>query len=806
MTTRITAMQTLRQDIRFAIRLLRRSPGFTVTAILAIALATGANTAVFSLVYSVVFRPLPFPEPSRLVSITQFYPVLNQSVVTSPTYLDWREGNSGLARMAAYSMGDYTLTTGGMAERIAVGLVTHDFFDLFGVRPIEGRNFSAAEDHPGVEGVAIVSESFSKERATSRRVELDGKSYEVIGVIPEALAFPPGVRVWVPLALNPADRMQGGPVQLIRVVGRLGGGTAPEALSASLETMSRGTAQSWSAGSRVVILPLRAWLTGRTQQVWFMLLGAVVTVLLIACANVAGLLTARGAGRRQEMAIRLALGAPVARLRRQLHTESLLLGLMGSITGLVFAAILVYALVPLIPDSMLAGRAVQLDGPVFVFTALVAFATGLLFGGAPARDASRVDVSESLKQGGPTTMHTGRSIRMRSALVSAEIALSMALVVVACLMARSFIAVTAVDPGFRPDHVLTFSVNLPSASYREADRQRQFYTRAIETAAALPGIQFAGLVSALPFSLAGAGRALVSVEGDPPWGAADAERHRVESLYVSADYFRAMGIAFTGGRTFESGEMTQHGKAVVINESMARRFFGGSPAVSRRLKTGLAESPAPWLTVVGVVRDSKRTALDSTVAPTFFRPYQAATGLRSAGFVLRSITAPESVSGAVRRAFATLDREVAISDSQSMERRLSGSMASQRLRSIASALLAFLAVAIVLAGLYGLLSYIVSQRTAELGLRIALGAQPASIFGMVLRQGLTLALTGTIAGVALSMATSRFLRGLLYSVAGDDPMTLFVAALGMLAITAAACAGPARRATRTDPMRCLRQE
>jgi len=698
-----------------------------------------------------------------------------------------------------------------VADRVAVGLVTHEFFDLLGVHPNQGRNFSATEDRPGTQGVAIVTEAFSRERfgsdsALSRRIELDGKIYNVIGAIPDALAFPPGIRIWVPLALNPADRMQGGPVQLIRVIGRLGRGTTSEALSASLEAISGRSGQSWTAGSRVVILPLRAWLTGKTQQVWFILLGAVGAVLLIACANVAGLLMARGAGRRQEMAIRLALGAPVVRLRQQLLTESVILGLLGSITGLVFAAILLHALLPLIPDSMLAGRAVHLDGPVFVFTALVAFATGLLFGGIPARDSSRVDLSDSLKQGGHATMLTERSVRMRSGLVIAEIALSMTLVVTACLMARSFFAITVVDPGFRPDHLLTFSVNLPSASYPDADRQRQFYGRAIEAAATLPGIQFAGLVSALPFSATGAGRALVSVEGEPPWGAPDAERHRVESLYVSADYFRAMGITLIDGSTFAPGEMTQQAQAVVINESLARRFFGRTSVVSSRLKTGLADSPAPWLTVIGVVRDSKRTALDDDVAPTFFRPYQASTTLRSAGFVLRSVTAPESLSGAVRRAFAALDREAAMSDSQSMERRLSGSMASQRLRSIASALLALLSVAIVLAGLYGLLSYIVSQRTIELGLRIALGAQPAIIFAMILRQGLTLALAGTIVGAALSMATSRFLGGLLFSVAAADPLTLFVAAIGMLTITAAACAGPATRATRTDPMRCLRRE
>ncbi len=805
-------MRALRQDTQFAIRLLRRSPGFTLTTILAIALATGANTAVFSLVYSVIFRPLPFPEPSRLVSVTQFYPALNQSVVTSPTYLDWREGGSGLARFAAYSMGDYTLTTGSLAaDRVGVGLVTSTFFDVLGVRPVLGRNFSAAEDRPGADGAAIISESFARERfgdqgALSKRLELDGRSYEVIGVIRESLAFPPGIRIWVPLALNSADRMQGGPVQLIRVVGRLERGATSEALAANLQTISGRAAQSWTAGSRIVIVPLRAWLTGKTQQVWFILLGAVAAVLVIACANVAGLLMARGAGRNQEMAVRLALGSSAGRLRRQLLTESVVLGLVGSTAGLVMGAILIRVLLPLIPDSMLAGRAVHLDGPVYVFTTLVAFATGLLFGGAPARDAARVDLSDWLKQGSHTTLHTGRSVRMRSALVSAEIALSMALVTTACLMARSFLALTAVDPGFRPDHVLTFSVNLPGASYRDADRQRQFYGRAIEAVAALPGAQFAGLVSALPFSGAGAGRALASVEGEAPWGAEDAERHRVESLYVSENYFNAMGIALIEGRTFAPGEMTQQAHAVVINESMARRFFGRSSPLSHRLKTGLAESPSPWLTVVGVVRDSKRTALDDQVSPTFFRPYQASTGLRSAGFAVRSITDPESFTGAIRKAFAALDREVAISDSQSMGRRLSGSLASQRLRSIASALLALLAVAVVLAGLYGLLSYIVCQRTTELGLRIALGAQPANIFALVLRQGLTLAFAGTVAGVALSIVTSRFLRGLLFSIGTTDPLTLFGAASGMLAITAAACAVPASRATRTDPMRSLRQE
>jgi putative ABC transport system permease protein len=318
------------------------------------------------------------------------------------------------------------------------------------------------------------------------------------------------------------------------------------------------------------------------------------------------------------MAIRLALGASAARLRKQLLKESLLLGTAGSALGFLLAAGLIHVLLPLIPYSMLVGRPVHLDAPVFCFTAIVALATSLLFSVAPAREAGRVNISDALKQGSHTTTHMGRSVRMRSVLVSAEIALSMAVVVTARLLARSFMALTKVDPGFRPDHVLTFSVNLPSTSYRDARRQHEFYSRAIEAAATLPWVQSAGFVSALPFSAASASRALVSAEGEAPWGTADSGRHRVESLYVSADYFRAMGIPLIEGRMFTADEMTEKSQAVVINESMARGFFGGPRRSLRRLKTGPVESPSLWLTVVGVVRDSRRTGLDVGAAPTMF--------------------------------------------------------------------------------------------------------------------------------------------------------------------------------------------
>ncbi len=796
-------MTIIWQDTRLAARLLRKSPGFTLPALLAIALATGANTAVFSLVYSVVLRPLPFPDPSRLVSITQFHPLFNQSAVTSPTYFEWQDGSAGAARMAAYSMGDYALRTGEAASRVPAALVTHEFFDVLGIRPRWGRTFSASEDRPGSDGVAIVSEGFWSGRLGNgaglldRRIELDGRSYTIVGVLPGSFAFPPAVQVWIPLALNPADRV-GGPLQLVRVIARLAAGTAPSGLSATITAISQRSAQSWTAGARIVLVPLREWLTGKTQQLWFVLLAAVGLVLLIACANVAGLSIARGASRGREMAIRLALGAPAGRLTRQLLTESLLLGVLGSAAGLMLAIGVVNALLPLIPDPLLAGRPVRLDGPVFAFTALVAVITALLFGVAPARAASRVGVSDSLKQGSHTATHASRTARMRSVLVAAEIALCLALVVTAGLLMRSFAALTRVDPGFRVEHALTLSVNLPEAGYRESARQRQYYTQAIEAAAALPGVRAAAVVSALPFSGTNAAHALVTAEGEAPWGAAEGDRHRVEVLYVSADYFRAMGIPFVEGSTFSDGQ------AVVVNASMARRFFGRSAPV-RRLKMGLAESPAPWLSVAGVVRDSKRTALDEDVAPTIFRPIWQSNSMRSAGVILWCAD-PDAIAETARRSIVRLDPNVPVSDVQSMERRLSSSMASSRLRSISAALLAFLAIAIAGTGLYGLVSYIVSRRTAELGVRMALGATPSSIFRIVMRQGIGLAMAGTVAGLALSMAGSKFLRGILFGVGANDVATLIGASLVVLGIAAGACVGPAWRATRIDLIRCLRQE
>ncbi len=770
--------------LSITLRPLLRAPAFTATALAAIALATGASTAVFSLVYSVVLRPLPFPDPSHLYSVSQFYPSFNQNIVPSPVYLGWRDRVSAPARMAAYSMGDYTYAAGGAslgaplgpAERLPAAMVTAEFFDVLGVHPARGRTFTGAEDRPGTDDVALVREGFPA--AMGSRIALDGRPYTVIGTLPAGFQFPPGVQLWVPLALDPVRERSGGPMQLVRVIAR----------------WQRAPALSPAEGARLVVTPLRNWLTAKTRGLWYVLLAAVTLVLLIACANVAGLLIARGAARRREMAIRLALGAPAARLARQLLAESLALSVAGSAMGFALALALVHALLPLLPDALLAGRPVQLDAPIFAFAAATALVTALVSGLAPAREAGRVDVAESLKQA-PTTA-TARHLGLRSFLIAGEIALSLALLSAAALMVRSFSALAAIDPGFRPEGVLAATLNLPDT------RHQPFLAAALEQAAALPGVRAAGLTSALPFTPGGVSRTLLSADGEPPWGAPDAERHRVESIFVGGDTFRALGIPLREGRGLSPNETG----AAIVNETLARRFFGTPHAAGRRIKTGLAESPSPWMTIVGVVGDSKLSALDEDIPATLFRPYQQFQNLRALGLVLRSDADPATLAVPLRRALARLDATVAVSGVEPIERRLSASMASPRLRSVAASLLAALALIIAMAGLYGVLSYIVAQRSAELGVRIALGATPAAIFGLVLGRGLALAAGGIGVGLLLSLATARFLRGLLFQLAPWDPLTLAGAALAMLAVAAAASFAPALRATRTDPIRCLRQE
>jgi predicted permease len=522
------------RELRYAARALRRSPGFTATALAALALATGANSAVFSLVYSVILRPLPFPAPSRLVSVTQFYPSFRQSAVIGATFLDWRDGLGSPTRLAAYSMGDYTVSGADSAERLTAALVSKEYFDVLGVKPLAGRTFTAEEDRPGNDAVAIIAESYWRDRlggdpdVTRHRIEMDGRWRQVVGVLRASGQFPPGTRIWIPLALDPVRERQGGPWELVRVIGRLAPGETEAGLAAALGAISQRSANGFSAGSRVTVEPLRAWLTGKTRQIWLVLLGAVSLVVLIACANVAGLAVARGAVRRRQMAIRLALGATGARLARQLLTESFLLAAAGSALGLLLGAVLLKAIVPLVPDAMLAGRPVELDATVFLFTAVVAALTALLFGAAPARASTQVHVSESL-QGSARATATGRGVAFRDALVVAEVALSLSVLVTAGLLARSFAALSAVDPGFRADHALSFSLNLPRAAYSDADARRQFWDRSLDALAALPGVRAAGLISAMPFSGSGLAWTLVSAQGEPPWDASEGARHRVQA-------------------------------------------------------------------------------------------------------------------------------------------------------------------------------------------------------------------------------------------------------------------------------------
>ena len=761
------------QDLKLAVRLLARGRGFTAAALAVIALATGASSAVYSLVYSVVLRPLPFPAPDQLVSITQFYPAFKENVVTAPVYFDWVDGASNLAVMAAYSVGEYTLAGGDEAEGVSAARVSPEFFDCLGARSDSGRTFAGRED-----GAIVVSRSFWNGRARRDSLELDGRLYRVIGEMPASFNFPPGARLWMPLGLDAARERSGGPVEMVRVIARRKPGVTDAGLTAALAGISA-RVRGFSAGGRPLVLPLRAWLTGKTQRVWFLLLGVVGVVLLVACTNVAGLLMARGAARRGEMAVRIAIGAPLWRLTRQLLTESLVLAMAGSALGPMLGAVLLQAFLPLIPDGMLAGRPVALDGPVFGCTAATAIGIALLFGVAPARDALRTEKR--------------RPVELRSVLAAAEVALSLVLLAGAALLVRSFAAVTAVDPGFRTDHRLSFTINPPAV------HQYEFAADVLARLQALPGVQRATLISSLPFSASGGGFAMVSAEGEAPWGAEDALRHRVDSLFLGAAYFRTMGTPVLEGREFTAGEMTKDGLAVMVNRAFARRYFGGGSAVGKRIKVGYVESPEQWRTIVGVAADSKRGSLEEDTAPALYRPYLQRPTLRTAGVIVEAQGDAARLAPAVRRIAAAWDVET-------LETRLDRSVAPQKLRTVSASLLALLALAMTAAGLYGVLSYLVAQRTREIGVRMALGAAPRDILRLVLRRSGTLALAGITAGVPLSLAASQSLRGLLFGVSAADPWILAGAAGIMAGLAIAASLGPARRAVRIDPMRCLREE
>ena len=810
-------LEPFSQDLRFAVRSARRGPVFTAVAVLTLALGIGVDSAMFSVLDAVLLRELPYADPARLVTLRQMFPKIGELALgTAPAeYLDYRDRTQAFASVAGYEQMAMDLTGEGEPVRVQAQRATHTLFSTLGVSPLAGRTFSAAEDEAGGGRVALVSYELwqrhfgGSAQTVGRVVRLDEQPYTIVGIMPRGFDFPvPAARtgeppaVWVPMAFTAkeiADRASEFPVH---VVARL----RPGVSVAQAQSEVAGVAAAFQSDHRdiysgnlqleVTLSPLGAEAAARARPLLLTLGGAVVFVLLIACANVMNLLLSRATVRQREMAVRHAFGASASRLARQLLTEAVLLTTVGGVLGCLLAQGLLRLVTSVWPSSVAGVAQAHLDLRVLAFTIVVSMVSGLLCGLAPALRWSRPNLGASLKQGGRPGTAQERH-RLRRALVVLEASSALVLLIGAGLLVHSFVEVLRVPLGFAPDGVLIARTTFNRQRYPLADRRRQAEREMAERLAALPGVTAVGLTTHIP--LADERQIGFILEGED-----ERSVHWADNALVSGDYFAAMGIRISSGRTFGREDTPEAPIAAIVNESMARRFFPEGGALGRRLVWGGRK-----LTIVGIAGDVHIAGLDAVVSPTIYTPvYQVESGAtRSAVFVVRTRLAdPAALAASVREAIWSVDRDVPVFDVRAMSEIVSRSLAT---RSFAVTLLAsFAAVALFLAiiGLYGVLSYAVTQRTSELGVRFALGATPGRVVRMVLGDGMRLVAAGTVLGAVMGAMVARLMSGLLFGVRAFDLATFATAVALLLAVAGAASLVPARRAARLDPMAALRSE
>ncbi|HEX8559122.1 MAG TPA: ABC transporter permease [Pyrinomonadaceae bacterium] len=809
-------MRTLLKDIRYAARTLLKSPGFTAVAVAALALGIGANTAIFSVVKAVLLNPLPYPQAERLVWVRESNPAADipDEPASAPNFNDWRAQGRSFEGLAAFANSAVTLTDGDdEPERLPAVSTSANFFEVLGVAPAVGRGFMPEEEAAGRNRVAVISHGLWQRRfgasrqALGQTLTLNGAAYTVVGVAPpdfkHPVAGPKPPELWLPIAFNFAQAARRS--DYLNVVGRLKGGAGVEQARAELAAVAARLAQEYpttNAGWTVTVAPLHERVVGNVRQSLWVLMGVVAFLLLIACANVANLLLARAASRRQEVAVRTALGAGRARIIRQFLTESLLLALAGGGLGLLLAAWGVELLVALSPGNIPRLDEVGLDARVLLFTLCVSAATGVVFGLLPALSASKGDLSGSLKEGGSRGSTAGRGAsRLRSTLVVAEIAITVVLLAGAGLMVRSFLAIQSVDPGFRPERILTFDFALPAAKYKGEPEIAAFYEQFAARAAALPGVERAALVSALPLA-GGADILAFVVEGRPEL---PPEKVQDAAFYtVTPDYFELMGIRHVRGERLDGRHREGAPDACVINETMARKYWPGEDPVGKRLNTG---NPAtnPWVTVVGVVADTRSSALEKEPYPQVYLP-ALQFRQRSMTFVARTSGDPLALTPAVRRELSAMDKDLPLYNVRTMEQVLAASVSRRRFQMTLIGAFAGVGLLLAAVGIYGVISYSVAQRRHEIGVRMALGARGGDILRLVVGQGLGLTAAGVGVGLAAAFALTRVLSSLLYGVSAADPLTFACVALALVGVALAACLAPARRATKVDPMEALRYE
>ena len=809
----------MRLNLRHALRTLTNEPGFTLAAILTLALGIGANTAIFGVVNAVVLRPLPYAEPDRVVMLWSHWTNWTKTWVSPPELADYHDHARSLNDVAAFAMTSLNLTGAGDAVRVSAAQVQAGIFAALGVPPLVGRAFTAEDDRPGRGHVALLSEGLWRSQFGSdpsivgRTIQLDGVPYAVLGVLPAALRLPTEYssrtisQVWVPLALGPADPQARGS-HYLNVLARLRPGSSLAQAQAELDAMTRGWLQAYPGfydrEFGVTLVPAPLEVSGDVRPALFALFLAVGAVLLIACANVANLLLARSEARRKELAIRAVLGAGQGRIVAQLLTESMLLSALGAAAGVALAYGLTRALVSLDPLKLPRVHDIAIDARVLGFTAAIASLTGLLFGTLPAVHAARADPQPALKEGGRAS-HASRGW-LRSSLVAGEIAAAVVLVTAALLLARSFTRLLEVDAGFNAAHVLTLRTSLPTATYGTGPAMARAYREVARRLREVPGVVAAGAVTGLPLAST-RGDWSVVLEGDPPTGRMD---RAADWQVVTPGYFEALGTPVGAGRTFTDADGADTLPVIVINETMARRFWPGQTPIGRRLTMGRNDR---WITIVGVVADVRHRGLDEPARAEMYRPHAQfrfgdtnAPTTSTMTWVIRTVAEPVAVTSSAREAIRAVDRNLGISDVMTMEQVVADATSDRRLNLLLFLLLGGLAVALAMAGVYGVVSYSVTERWHEIGVRMAIGARPADVTRLVLGQGARLAAIGVAAGSILAVVSTRLIRGLLFGTSATDPATFVAVAAALVSIALLASYLPARRATRADPMTAIRGE
>jgi putative ABC transport system permease protein len=819
-------------DIRFGIRILRKNPGFTAVAVLTLALGIGANTAVFGVMNAVLLRPLPFKQPSRLMMLFEGIPKLGfpKMGFSAPDFAVFERAQKSFESVGAYQNKYFNISGEREPERLMAARISSSVFPMLGAEPMLGRTFTIGEDAPG-QNVVILSYGLWQRRfgadpgIIGHNLQLNRQPYTVIGVMPKAFNFPlrgpqgsEPAELWVPMAFTATELEGWGTNYMNGVLARLRPGLAFEQASAEAESLSRSIGSNYppeltkafqGAELKISMNSYHEEVVKSVRTLLLILMAAVVLVLLIACANVATLLVSRAASRQKEVALRTTLGATRVRLLRQMLTESLLLALIGGSLGLAFAFWLKTLLLSLVPESVPLPRDIPIGGSVIVFVLAASFLTTVLFGLVPAFQVSAMALHGSLQEGGRSGTPGRLRHRLQGFFVTVEFALALVLLIGSGLLIRSFAKLLETDPGFRPDHALTLKIPVPSERYAKAPKVRQFYEQLLDRAGNLPGVKAVGLTSDLPLS--GCGTIAIQIEGGRNAGGETPQA--ICQTWQVGNYFQTLGIPLLKGRSFTLEDRNDAQPVAIVSETAARQFWPGQDPIGKRIRCGVY---TPWQTIVGIVGDVNDEPLGQPVQLHVYRPYLQMADLffedsrfgdvRSMNLAVRSQTDPASLTSAVIGQIHSLDPDLAVAHIQTMAQVISSSVAGPRFNTLLLGVFAGVALFLAAIGIYGVMAYAVTQQTHELGIRLALGAQPRNVLLLVLRRGVRLAGVGATFGVAAALALTRLMAGLLYGVSATDPVTFSCVVILLLAIALLACYVPARRAMQVDPMVALRHE